>query len=217
MTTRSLASLIISPLLAAAVAAAEHPWQELNDPSAAEVAANFTNPPPEYGLTIWWDWDGVITEEVINRDLDAFQAKGIRVVTIEAGYGMSAPYLSPGWFETIQLAVEQAKRRGMRVWLVDEGKYPSGFAGGKFSAERPDLHMQALVVGERIEIAAGETLTRKLAPGLRACWPSIRWTKAAGRSSPMPANCGGPRRRGNGRFSSSSMLSGARRRAPSTI
>jgi len=187
MTTRSLASLIISPLLAAAVAAAEHPWQELNDPSAAEVAANFTNPPPEYGLTIWWGWDGVITEEVINRDLDAFQAKGIRVVTIEAGYGMSAPYLSPGWFETIQLAVEQAKRRGMRVWLVDEGKYPSGFAGGKFSAERPDLHMQALVVGERIEIAAGETLTRKLAPEVEGVLAVNQVDKS---SRPLVTNAG---------------------------
>ena len=164
MTSRSLVSLIIPPLITATVAAAEHPWQALADPSAAEVAAHFSTPPPEYGLTVWWGWDGAITEEVINRDLDAFHAKGIRVVTIEAGYGLSASYLSPGWFETIKLAVAQAKRRGMRVWLVDEGKYPSGFAGGKFSAERPDLRMQALVVGERVEVAAGETLIRKLAP-----------------------------------------------------
>ena len=110
MTSHSLASLIISPLIAATLAAAGHPWQELNDPSAAEVAAHFSTPPPEYGLTIWWGWDGAITEEVINRDLDAFHAKGIRVVTIEAGYGLSTPYLSPGWFETIKLAVAEAKR-----------------------------------------------------------------------------------------------------------
>jgi hypothetical protein len=152
---------IVCSLLASATAA-EHPWQVLNEPTAVEVAANFSSPPPEYGLTVWWGWDGAITEEVINRDLDAFQAKGIHVVTIEAGYGMSAPYLSPGWFETIKRAVEQARLRGMRVWIVDEGKYPSGFAGGKFSAERPDLRMQALVVGERIPVAAGETLTRQL-------------------------------------------------------
>jgi alpha-L-rhamnosidase len=130
--------------------------------AVAEAAGSFVTPPPEYGVTVWWGWDGPITAEVINRDLDVFQAKGIRVVTIEAGYGMSAPYLSPGWFETIKLAVQQAKRRGMRVWLVDEGKYPSGFAGGKFSAERPDLRMQALVVAERVEIAGGETLARRL-------------------------------------------------------
>ncbi|HUL51919.1 MAG TPA: glycosyl hydrolase [Opitutaceae bacterium] len=154
--------LVASVLLAAA---AERPWQELSNPTAAEVAAHFPAPPPEYGLTVWWGWDGAITPEVISRDLDAFQARGIQAVTIEAGYGMSAPYLSPGWFETVREAVEQAKRRGMRVWLVDEGKYPSGFAGGLFSAERPDLRMQALVVGERIQVAAGETVARSLPGG----------------------------------------------------
>jgi hypothetical protein len=103
-----------------------------------------------------------ITAEVISRDLDAFLARGIRVVTIEAGYGMKDPYLSTGWFETIKLAVEQARQRGMRVWLVDEGKCPSGFAGGKFSTERPDLRMQGLLVAERIPAASGETVCRQL-------------------------------------------------------
>jgi hypothetical protein len=141
-----------------------NPWQAITEPSVDEAASNFSAPPPEYGLTLWWGWDGSITEEVIARDLDAISARGIRCVTIEAGYGMSAPYLSPAWFETVRLAVAHARRRGMRVYLVDEGKYPSGFAGGKFSAERPDLRMQGLAVAERIAVAPGETLSRQLSP-----------------------------------------------------
>ena len=133
-------------------------------PSAAAVASIFPTPPPEYGPTVTWGWDGPVTEAVISRDLDRLKAIGFRAVTIEAGYGMSAPYLSPGWFETVKVAVEQAKRRGMRVWIIDEGKYPSGFAGGKFSAERPDLRMQALVVADRVAVAPGQTLARKLPP-----------------------------------------------------
>ncbi|MBN1978336.1 MAG: beta-galactosidase [Anaerolineae bacterium] len=141
---------------------APKPWQMIADTSVDEAAADFAAPPPEYGLTLWWGWDGPITEEVIARDLDAISARGIRCVTIEAGYGMSAPYLSSAWFETVRLAVAHARRRGMRVYLVDEGKYPSGFAGGKFSAERPDLRMQGLAVAERIAVAPGETLSRQL-------------------------------------------------------
>jgi len=52
----------------------------------------------------------------------------------------------------------------MRVYLVDEGKYPSGFAGGRFSAERPDLRMQGLGICERIAVGPGETLSRQLPP-----------------------------------------------------
>ena len=42
------------------------------------------------------------------------------------------------------MAVEMAKSKGMHVYIVDEGKYPSGFAGGKFSQERSDLRMQGM-------------------------------------------------------------------------
>lgn len=182
--------------LPAIVLASERPWQHITMPTSAEVAANFNAPPPEYGLTIWWGWDGAITDQVIKRDLDAFRAKGIRVVTIEPGYDMSAPYLSPGWFETIKLAVEGAKRRSMRVWLVDEGKYPSGFAGGKFTTDRPDLRMQALVVAERVGAKPGETITRQLPRETVGAWAvnstdnvrqpldirsgELRWTAPAG-------------------------------------
>ncbi|MDZ7261683.1 MAG: glycosyl hydrolase [candidate division KSB1 bacterium] len=142
----------------------QRPWQKITEPSLAEIAANFKTPPPEYSLTFYWGWNDTVTAEVIARDLDAFKERNVHIVTIEPGYRMKDPYLSPNWFETVRLAVELARQRNMRVWLVDEGKYPSGFAGGKFSTERPDLRMQALVVAERIEVASGETLSRKLSP-----------------------------------------------------
>src|SRR3990172_7850132 len=128
--------------------------QEYWDASVGDAVDKFRNPPSEYGVTLWWGWDGPMTEEVIIRDLDDIKSRGITCVMIEAGYGMTAPYLSSGWFELVKLAVEHAKQRGMHVRLVDEGKYPSGFAGGKFSAERPDLRMRGIVVAERIKVAA---------------------------------------------------------------
>ena len=112
------------------LAGAERPWQALQMPSVSDVAARWRTPPPEHGVTLWWGWDGPVDETVIRRDLDLIRSKNIRSVLIEAGYGMSAPYLSAGWFERVALAVGEARRRDMRVWLADEGKYPSGFAGG---------------------------------------------------------------------------------------
>jgi hypothetical protein len=157
-------SLFTALLLALSIASvhAQHPWQQLTIPTAKEAASNFQSPPPEYGMILWWGWDGAVNDTVIMRDLDKIKSMGFQGVMIEAGYGMRHKYLSPGWFKLIKFAVEQAKLRGMRVWDEDEGKYPSGFAGGKFSAERPDLKMQGLVVTDRIEVRAGETISRKL-------------------------------------------------------
>ena len=61
-------------------------WQKFNDTGVDEIAANFQSPPVEYSMTFYWGWDGEITEEVIARDLDAFKARGVHIVTLESGY-----------------------------------------------------------------------------------------------------------------------------------
>ncbi len=121
------------------------------------LSANFKIPDSSYGPSILWGWEGSITQEVIIRDLDQFKSLNIRSVNIEAGYDLPVPYLSDGYFELIKFTVEQAKLRGMVIWMIDECKYPSGFAGGKFSKERPDLRMQGLDVYKRIELSSGQT------------------------------------------------------------
>ena len=159
---RNLLSTLILSFLTMMVAYAQQPWQKINDIGLKDIAANFMNPPAENGLVLWWGWDGPVNEEVIKQDLDKIKSFGFKQVMIEAGYGMTATYLSPGWFELVKTATEQARIRGMRVWVEDEGKYPSGFAGGKFSTDRPDLRMQGLVITEKIDAVAGQVISRKL-------------------------------------------------------
>jgi hypothetical protein len=156
-----LCSVLVSTLTTLALG--EQPWQRLSDPAEAEVAAHFQSPPPEYGMTFYWGWDGPVTEEVIARDLTEYKAANVPCVTVEAGYRMTARYLSEDWFKLMRYTVEQARQRDMRVWIVDEGKYPSGFAGGKFSEERPDLRMQTFRVAEQFPVEADQTVTRDLA------------------------------------------------------
>ena len=132
-------------LLPSLFSCSQRPWQNFNNPSVTELADNFQNPPVEYSLSFYWGWDGEMTEEVIARDLDAFKERGVHIVSLESGYDMGHPYLSPGWLELVKKTVELARERDMRVWIVDEGKYPSGFAGGLFTTDAPDLRMKALV------------------------------------------------------------------------
>jgi hypothetical protein len=141
----------------------QRPWQQLSDPTAEEVAARFASPPAEYSMTFYWGWDGPVTEEVIARDLDQYKANNVLCVTVEAGYNMAAKYLSEDWFKLMKVTVEQARQRGMHVWIVDEGKYPSGFAGGKFSEQRPDLRMQTFRVAQQFAAEEGQAVRRDLA------------------------------------------------------
>lgn len=155
-TTITLALL----LSGAAVAVAQpHSWEGIHHSSLSEAEACFTTETPaEFASHVIWGWEGPMDIKTIRHDLDSIKTKGFRSVIFEAGYRLPYEYLSDGWFKAIRTAVREAKKRDLKVWIIDEGKYPSGFAGGKFSKERPDLRMKALVVMDRREVKAGESL-----------------------------------------------------------
>jgi len=127
----------------------------------AQMEKTFKNPPAEMCSHVILGWDGAITPEVISRDLSEIQAKGFRNVIIEPGYHMGTDYLSAQWFANMRMMADSVAARGMRMWIIDEGKYPSGMAGGKFSKERPDLCMQALVAdGDTVKAVRRSSQTR---------------------------------------------------------
>ena len=127
----------------------------------AQMEKGFKTPPAEMCSHVILGWDGEISPEVIGNDLAEIQAKGFRNVIIEPGYHMGTEYLSPKWFANIRMMADSVERRGMRMWIIDEGKYPSGMAGGKFSKERPEHCMQALVAdGDTVKAVRRSSQTR---------------------------------------------------------
>lgn len=151
-------------VLASALVAHADPWHHLSNPSIGELAPHFASPPAEYSSQVTWGWGGRITREVIARDLDHLLSLNIHAAWVEPGRDPDAPYLSPAYFRNVKIAVEEAKKRHMFLWFDDDGGYPSGFAGGKFTELRPDLRMKALAEPEEVPVAAGQTFTRPVEP-----------------------------------------------------
>ncbi len=155
--------LFLMPL----AASAQRPWQQVTVPSIREVAANFKMPPHEYGaIQPFASWNGTDPNEVrqrIVRDFDLLAANGIFVVNLSPGRG-EPKYLSPEHMSQVKFTVQEAAKRGMRLWLQDESDYPSGFAGGKISKLYPQLGMQGMVADIRVHVAPGQTLTMPAPP-----------------------------------------------------
>jgi len=141
-------------------AAEPQPWRRINTPSYRELRTNFPAPPPECAMTMWWFWNGAMAEADVRRDLDNLRAHGVRSVLIWAYRGLEIEYLSPTWFSRVRYAVDEAACRGMRVWLMDEGCYPSGFMGGRISRDFPELRMQVLLPGNPPQPAFRTPATR---------------------------------------------------------
>jgi hypothetical protein len=143
---------------------AQRPWQQITVPSVGEAAANFLSPPREYGAIHWAIWGNQLTQARIVEEFDQLVANGVYVVNLGPARGMTPKYLSPEHLALIKFAVEEARKRGMKVWLADEGSYPSGFAGGKISEEYPQLTMQGIVADTRISVAPGQTISLPAPP-----------------------------------------------------
>ena len=142
MKTSCMALTVI--LLGATAAGSQQPWQQLQNPTAAEVAAQWNSPPPEYGPEPYYGLNGPVSIPQVKRDLDTLHSLGFQAVTVQAGFNMPFAYMSPEYLAFFRTLVLEAKQRNMRVWIVDDAGYPSGFAGGKFTSEKPELRMQAL-------------------------------------------------------------------------
>jgi hypothetical protein len=139
--------------------------------------------------------NGAVTIESLKHDLDTMKSLGFRAVTVQAGGGMTTTYLTPEYFDFFKQFVEEAKKRDMKVWIVDEIGYPSGFAGGMFTKSKTELRMQGLDITQRIPVKGGETLNQAVAANAvaavatnasfeRVAVPinngSISWTAPAG-------------------------------------
>ena len=103
-----------------------------------------------------------VTKEDIDFSLTEYKKQGIGGAFIHPRTGLQTEYLSDEWFELVDYAVDKGKELKLNIWIYDEYVCPSGFAGGKFSTECPDLRMQSLDIAERIAVAPGETLSRRL-------------------------------------------------------
>jgi hypothetical protein len=164
MTNLKYLTLMAAALLLQAAAVSQQPWQHLQNPTVAQVAAQWNAPPPEYGPEPYYGLNGPVSIPQVERDLDTLKQLGFQAVTVQAGFNMPFAYLSPEYLAFFRNFVAEAKQRNMRVWIVDDAGYPSGFAGGKFTTEKPELRMQALEVARKIPLAGGAALNEPLPP-----------------------------------------------------
>ena len=163
---RAIVTVLVA--ISCSSAAAQQPWQKIQMPTAVLVEQTWKTPPPEYGPEPYYGLNGAVDEAVIRRDLDTMKGLGYQAVTVQAGYGMPFAYLSPEYFKFFRMFVDEVKKRNMRVWIVDDAGYPSGFAGGKFTELKPEMRMQALVVSQKTPAATGRAVNATVGPAMVA-------------------------------------------------
>lgn len=117
----------------------------------------FRDPPNRYRITPFWFWNGSMDPPEVRRQLREMATHGVGGFFLCPRQGLTIPYLSDGWFETVRMAVAEAADLGLAVWLYDELPYPSGMAGGEVLLHHPDARHRLLEM-KTIEGEGGEPL-----------------------------------------------------------
>lgn len=104
----------------------------------------FRNPPAEFRGAPFWAWNCKLEKEELLRQIDVYREMGIGGFHIHPRTGLETPYLGEEYMGLVQDCVEKAKTDGMKTWLYDEDRWPSGFGGGLVT-KNPEYRMQYLL------------------------------------------------------------------------
>ena len=67
----------------------------------------------------------MLTDEMVLGTLRDLAAQGVKQAFVHPRPGLMTPYLSPEWFRLWKVALDEAARLDMKVWIYDENSYPS--------------------------------------------------------------------------------------------
>lgn len=74
-------------------------------------------------------WQHGEEEHVLREEMARIHESGIRAVCVESR--PHPDFLGPKWWEDIDVIMDEAKARGMRVWILDDDHFPTGHAAGR--------------------------------------------------------------------------------------
>ena len=94
---------------------------------------------------LWMKGEDTLT---IREEVDKIEECGIKEICLE-----SRPYpdfCGPRWWETMDFLVPEAEKRGMKLWILDDRKFPTGYANGGF--ERNPEHEKIYIAERHMDI-----------------------------------------------------------------
>ena len=118
--------------------------QDATPQTVDEFLDQWNEPSRDYSSGPLWTWNDMLTEEQIRETLQDLASQNVRQAWVHPRPGLMTPYLSEDWFRLWNVALDEAERLDMNIWIYDENSYPSGFAGGFVPEAMPESRGQGL-------------------------------------------------------------------------
>ena len=93
----------------------------------------FEQPTAEYRGAPFWAWNTMLEQKELDRQMEVLKSMGFGGAHLHPRTGLETPYLSEEFMDRIKGCLAKAKQENLQVYLYDEDRWPSGFAGGLVS------------------------------------------------------------------------------------
>lgn len=107
-------------------------------------------------------------EAILREELEKIDECGIRAVCVEAR--PHDDFCGPGWWHDMDIVIDEAKKRGMQIWILDDKHFPTGYANGLIEKKYPERKKLYLACTTADIFGSRHTLTLNVSRMLK---PSI--------------------------------------------
>lgn len=87
-------------------------------------------------------WQHGEDEKVLREYMKVIDESNVKAVCVESR--PHPDYCGPKWWEDMDVILDEARKRGMKVWILDDSHFPTGFANGAMSQQPDEKCRQSL-------------------------------------------------------------------------
>ena len=114
------------------------------DTRLSEVLAGKEN---NYLLPFYWQHG--THRDRIPEQIERIYQSGCRALCAESR--PHPDFCGPGWWADMDIILAECEKRGMQVWILDDKRYPTGYANGLIEKKYPELR-QREIIEEHIDV-----------------------------------------------------------------
>lgn len=93
----------------------------------------------KYRPAAFWGLNDDLEKDILSRQLKAQCDAGMSGGFLHSRVGLVTEYLSGEWMDAIAHCCGEAEKNNTTLWLYDEDRFPSGYAGGRVLEIAPEL------------------------------------------------------------------------------
>lgn len=111
-------------------------------------------------------WQHGETEEVLREYMKVIRESNIRAVCVESR--PHPDFLGEKWWKDMDVILDEARKRDMKVWILDDSHFPTGYANGAIEGKDLSLRRQSITIRTMICPTSGCEMKVSLADKQKA-------------------------------------------------